>query len=247
MTILLIRPNRNEVDVHALNAFDIPAIVDPYLSLSAFSNPKGVRRMKEALNGPGETWLVITSPNALQYFEESLNPGELKNIISNNSKLRFAAIGDQTETQLIEYGAKNILRAKDSYSENLADLLITFKPARVVIPSGSIAMKELPAKLIASGSSVIEEVVYSTNQVTDPPKSVSEIELGNISGVLLRSPSAARAFVFFAGLPDIHIFCAGKTTAATATNLGLVVSGIATDPTPETVAKMIFNKLKDTE
>jgi uroporphyrinogen-III synthase len=244
MTILLIRPNRNEVDAQALNALNIPTISDPYLTLSAFSNPEGVLRMKEALSATDEVWLIITSPNALQYFEEQLKPGELKDIILSNPNLRFAAIGDQTEAQLIKLGAKEVLRAKESYSESLANLLITQKPAKVVIPSGSISMKELPAKLLASGFTVIEEVVYLTNQVTKTPRSVNEIKLGNITGVLLRSPSAARAFVHFVGDKNIYVFCAGKTTAATAIELGLPVSGISMDPTPEVLAKMIFDKLK---
>jgi uroporphyrinogen-III synthase len=73
---------------------------------------------------------------------------------------------------------------------------------------------------------------------------VKQIAGGQISGVLLRSPSAARAFVDFTGSVDIPVFCAGRTTATQAEVLGLTVSAVSADPSPETVALTISEYLK---
>lgn len=244
MSILLIRANRNDVDQAALDVHGVESIVDPYLSISKVNNPGGIARLREALIAPGSKWLVVTSTNALSFFQAELNPGELEQIIQTAPDLNFAAIGAQTEKLLNDLGAHNVLRASEADSDSLASVIAKTEPCPVIIPSSSIAMKSLSRTLITHGFELVEEVIYATEAVTRFPTSVKQIANGQISGVLLRSPSAARAFVDFNGVVDLPVFCAGRTTAAQAGMLGLSVSAVSVDPSPETVALTISEYLK---
>ncbi|WP_280797917.1 uroporphyrinogen-III synthase [Aurantimicrobium minutum] len=244
MSILLIRANRNEVDQSALESYGVDCIVDPYLSIAKVHNPVGIARLREALIAPGNKWLVATSTNALSFFQAELKTGELQKIIQTQRDLRFAAIGAETEKQLREVGAEKVLRSSEADSQSLAKVIAETEPCPVVIPSSSIAMKSLSQTLNSRGFELIEEVIYATESVTHIPASVKQIAANQISGVLLRSPSAARAFVGFNGIVDLPVFCAGRTTATQAGVLGLTVSAVSADPSPETVALTISEYLK---
>jgi uroporphyrinogen-III synthase len=65
------------------------------------------------------------------------------------------------------------------------------------------------------------------------------------SGVLLRSPSAARAFFEFNGTTELPVFCAGHTTSAQASNVGLKVAAVSSDPSPAAVARSVFDYFKE--
>lgn len=244
MTILLIRANRNEVDEDALRERGIPSVVDPYLTITPAENPAGVARMREALSAPGQKWLVVTSTNSLPMLAAALNPGELDIIIGHQPDLRFAAIGAQTELQLRERGAGEILRGRDADSSSLAELLSTQEPCPVIIPSSNISMRTLHSELTQRGFSVVEEVVYVTETVAQVPPSCAGVHSGKYAGVLLRSPSAARAFATFNRDSSIPLFCAGRVTAAQVENLGLSPAAVSPDPTPDSIAQTIDEYLK---
>jgi uroporphyrinogen-III synthase len=245
MTVLLIRANRNEVDQSALQRRGITSVIDPYLSITPVKNSAGVKRMHNALKTAGKKWLVATSTNSLHFFAEALQPGELEYLIRTDPELRFAAIGEQTEQQLRELGAKEVLRASSADSSSLAMELGKLQPCPVIIPSSNIAMKSLGNELQQHGFRLIEEVVYSTAEVSSTPKSVAGVSSGVFSGVLLRSPSAARAFFNFNGLTEIPMFCAGRTTSAQAGVLGLKIALVSTNPSPASVAQSISDYYKE--
>ncbi|MDF9809802.1 uroporphyrinogen-III synthase [Aurantimicrobium minutum] len=245
MTILLIRANRNDADQKALSSLGIDTKIDPYLVISAVENPAGVERIRQALKATGNKWLVATSTNSLGFLETAMLPGELTNLIRTQPGLNCAAIGELTEQQLRELGARTVLRAPISDSQSLSNVLGNLEPCPVVIPSSNIAMKSLSHGLAKRGFTLIEEVVYSTNIVTQIPASVAEIAEGKFTGVLLRSPSAARAFAAFNGAVTLPVFCAGRTTSAQAVELGLNVVTVSSDPTPLSVAQSITSYLKE--
>lgn len=245
MTILLIRANRNESDQQALQARGIQSVIDPYLAIHPVHNPDGVERMRAALCAPGMKWLIATSTNSLPLFESALAPGELEEIIRTQPDLYFAAIGSQTELQLRALGASQVLRDTGADSSSLAQLLGKQAPCPVIIPSSKIAMRNFENILPQHGFSLIEEVVYSTETVNHEPVSVRGVRTGEYSGVLLRSPSAVRAFAAFNRVIDIPIFCAGRTTSAQAEILGMTPAGVSPDPSPDSVAQTISNYLKD--
>jgi uroporphyrinogen-III synthase len=237
--ILLIRPNRNEADAAALAEFGIETQIDPYLEISQVNNVLGAQKMLDALKSKNEKWLILTSSNSMQYWQNLLGPGELEKVIFESESIQFAAIGQQTERQLFALGADEVVVADRFDSASLAETLSGGNPIPVVIPAGSIAMQTLDNSLSGLGFDVISEVVYQTNPVVTAPNSVGQIAAGVFDAVLLRSPSAARTFLSKIPSPRLRIFCGGNTTAKAVQALGVKPDLISADPSPEAIAKAV--------
>lgn len=244
-TVLLIRANRNDVDAQALALAGIRTVIDPYLSISSSGNIQGARRLIEELQSSETTWLVATSTNALDFFEQLLSPGQLTSVIRSSPQLKFAAIGEQTKHELELRGAVDVRIPQHSHAEGLSELLVQSNAHRIVIPSGSISMNTLNEVLFANGIELFDEVMYITEPVAQGPESVQLVKRGLTNAVLFRSPSAARAFQLFNGTPSLKVFCAGKTTARQAEQLGFSVAAISETPSPHNVAQTIAAHLKD--
>jgi uroporphyrinogen-III synthase len=237
--VLLIRPNRNEADAEALAEFGIETQIDPYLAISQVSNVLGAQKMLDALRSETEKWLILTSSNSLQYWQNLLDPGELEKVVFESESIQFAAIGQQTRRQLFALGANEVVVADRFDSASLAKTLSGGNPIPVVIPAGSIAMQTLDNSLSALGFDVISEVVYQTNPAGTPPNSISQIAAGVFDAVLLRSPSAARTFLSMNPSPRLSIICGGNTTAKAVQALGVKPDLISADPSPEAIAKAV--------
>ncbi|MEZ7820633.1 MAG: uroporphyrinogen-III synthase [Aquiluna sp.] len=239
MKILLIRPNRNDADAAALAKFGIKTEIDPYLEISQVNNVLGAQKMLDALRSKAEKWLILTSSNSLQYWQNLLSPGELEKVVFESESIQFAAIGQQTKKQLFALGANEVVVADRFDSASLAKTLSGGKPIPVVIPAGSIAMQTLDNSLSGLGFDVISEVVYQTNPVVTAPNSVRQIAAGVFDAVLLRSPSAARTFLSKNPSPRLSIICGGNTTAKAVQALGVKPDLIAADPSPDAIAKAV--------
>jgi len=87
MKILLIRPNRNDADAAALAKFGIKTEIDPYLEISQVNNVLGAQKMLDALRSKAEKWLILTSSNSLQYWQNLLSPGELEKVVFESESI----------------------------------------------------------------------------------------------------------------------------------------------------------------
>ena len=239
MKVLLIRPNRNEADAAALAEFGIETQIDSYLEISQVNNVLGAQKMLEVLRSKTEKWLILTSSNSLQYWQNLLAPSELEKVVFESESIQFAAIGQQTSRQLFALGANEVVVANRFDSESLAQTLAGGNPIPVVIPAGSIAMQTLDNSLSGLGFDVISEVVYQTNPVVTAPNSVGQIAAGVFDAVQLRSPSAARTFLSMNPSPRLRIICGGNTTAKAVRDLGAKPDLISADPSPEAIAKAV--------
>jgi uroporphyrinogen-III synthase len=124
--------------------------------------------------------------------------------------------------------------------EELADL----PPARAMFPCGNLALDTLPDGLRQLGWHLAQVVVYETSTVAQEPMSVELIRRSELSAIVLRSPSAARALVHFVAVPaDIPVICAGSTTADAARELGIEVAAVATSPGAPDVAEAVAKVL----
>jgi uroporphyrinogen-III synthase len=240
---LLIRANRNEVDQKELAKLGIESIIDPYLEISQVPNSLGAERLFAALASDQPKWLVLTSTNALHFWSNLLPENALENLVRTSKSVKYAAIGEQTAEQLRAFGAPDVFRSSANDGVSLAEQLAATDPMPVVIPSGSIAMQDIPSALEANGFEIISEVVYQTDMVSDPPASTKLIEAGELDCVILRSPSSVRAFAKFNPASKLAAVCAGRSTAKEAERLGLFVAKVSPDPTPESVAKTTFEYL----
>jgi len=239
VTTLLIRPNRNEVDREALQAFGIDTLIDPYLRIEPVDNPTGALRLVEKLREASPCWLIITSANALSYWLEQLPQGALEEVMASHPTIRYAAIGEHTATLLRERGIDKVLVPDLKNARSLAQLLVHTQPCPVVIPAGSISMRSLPETLVPAGFEVVEEVFYHTEPTPEPPKTAGRLKDYGIDSVLLRSPSAAQAFLAFNPTLDgkIPLICGGVTTAHRVRALGIEPDLVCVDPSPQVIAQ----------
>ena len=245
MNVLLIRPRRNEDDRAALDAKGIQTIVEPWLEVAAVANEAGAMRLVELLGAPGPKWLVVTSLNAIDFWQQQLPAGLLEATIAENPSIRFAAIGESTARRARELGATEVLLAEEGTSRYVADAIAVHEPAPVVLPSGSISMGSIPDRLQPKGFVMHEEVFYTTAVVDTPPPSARQVREGRLDAVVLRSPSAARALQQHC--PDPHpsvaLIATGPTTAAEMARLGLRVSATSPSSSPAAVADTVAQAL----
>jgi uroporphyrinogen-III synthase len=243
--VLLIRSAGNEEDASALSQFDIPTLIDPYLTISTSKNSEDAQALLNHLkNAPAPIWIVATSVNAIERWADLISSEELLKAITDRSELQFAAIGDKTAAVLNKYGAKNVLIPKVANAESLVATLLSHEKATIILPSGNIAMKTLPSQLGATGWQIHRGVVYETEFVKNPPKSVELVERKEISAIVFRSPSSVRAFFTFITDTELPLICAGETTAKELEFLNKECSIISANPSPKAVAEAVKSVLE---
>jgi uroporphyrinogen-III synthase len=244
-SVLLIRSAGNEEDAAALAKVNISSIIDPYLSITCAQDTEPAEILLEKISTlPSPVWLVATSINAIERWAEIVTIERMRNAIYNRKDLNFAAIGEKTASVLEKYGAKNVLLPKQANVEALIESLNLKEKANIILPSGNIAMKNLPSFLAKNGWTVHREVVYQTDIVVSQPKSSKMIEDDQIAAVIFRSPSSVRAFFQFNKGVVLPFICAGETTASELRNLGITCDRVSEDPTPTSVAKAVQQVLE---
>ena len=243
--ILLIRANGNELDAAALNELGIPTDIDPYLSI--VPNPDrspAFELLGATLNAVTPTWIIATSINAISTWSRIVGSEKLKAAFTN-PYLSFAAIGESTKNRLAELGGANILIGASMNSQSLLESLKSLPATTAIIPSGNLAMDTLPVGLETAGWKIIRGEVYQNSVVTKVPTSTTRIHNGEFSALLLRSPSAARAFVHFLPQCNIPVICGGPTTALECERLGLNIALIAPEPTSIQLALLTHKWLEN--
>ena len=243
--ILLIRANGNELDAAALNELGIPTDIDPFLSI--VTNPDrspAFELLGATLNAATPTWIIATSINAISTWSQIVGSEKLKAAFTN-PYLSFAAVGESTKNRLAELGGANIFIGASLNSQSLLESLKSLPATTAIIPSGNLAMDTLPVGLETAGWKIIRGEVYQNSVVTKVPTSTTRIHNGEFSALLLRSPSAARAFVHFLPQCNIPVICGGPTTALECERLGLNIAVIAPEPTSIQLALLTHKWLEN--
>lgn len=243
--VLLIRSDNNESDQAALQALGIPTLVDPYIAVNISADTTQAQDLLSLLeSAEAPLWLIATSVNALKFWGESVGVERLRDAISANQRLRFAAIGETTANALRQLGAKDVYVPAIATGRTLADdLIATFPVGHALIPGGNLAMTTLPAVLISAGWQISTAITYTTSRIAHEPKSAQLVRDKEVSAVLFRSPSAVRALAYFVAEPEIPLICAGVTTAREVEEQGWTVSAISSEPSAEVVASTIYSIL----
>jgi len=243
--ILLTRGIGNERDTQALQNLGIDTVSESFTQITAGQESDAHELL--ALAESFTAWVVITSINAIDFWGELVGVCELKKVFDSNSQLNFAAVGESSAAALRAYGQTEIKIPVIPSAEGLLDLLLKESSSSALIPTGNLARKVIPYGLREAGWNVETRVVYKNDPVTTAPRSIRALERDEFDGILLRSPSAVRALISFLPKPNTAIFCGGTTTADQARELGLTVTGVTDNPTPEGIAKMISEKLKGSQ
>ena len=225
--ILLVRPDRNDSDAAALEQAGLPALIDPYLRVEPVSGP-AARALADELANSTDAWLVVTSPRTMAAWRDAVGAELLDRAIAvaRGHGLRIAAVGEATAATIAHIPD---LTAREAGAAGLAAALAGQPPAVAFLPQGRRARRELAEALTALGWTVRAATVYDTIEVDVRPASAGGLR--NLSGVLLRSPSAVAAFARWqprpAGLP---LFAVGPTTARSARDRGWPVHELPVAP-----------------
>ncbi|MDO9485293.1 MAG: hydroxymethylbilane synthase [Actinomycetota bacterium] len=244
--VLLVRANDNEADAQALAALGIGSVTDSYLNMSTSLSRANADVLLAKLED-GVDWLVVTSQIAMPSWASLVGRDRLANALAE-AKLKgmqVAVVGSKTAESVQELGVSiDLIPVLPSAVGLLAEL--PTGGGTVVFPHGSIAMRALPDGLRNRGWTITDGVVYETSVVRPEPISTTLLRSGDISAIILRSPSAARAVAQHLGSRTaIPVIVSGPTTAEQAESLGFTVAAVASSPSAtdmaQAVAQVVLN------
>ncbi|MGV1005334.1 MAG: uroporphyrinogen-III synthase [Candidatus Nanopelagicales bacterium] len=241
--ILLIRPDGNEADAQALDALGLPSWIDPYLQVAP-TDPATGEKLLVAL-GEAVGWVLIASPRTLRRWAALVGADRLRAALAGAAEAgwRFGVVGAATARALGEWVTASALVPSEQSAAGLLRELPP-GPARALLPGSAIARPELAAGLRARGWDVLAAPVYRTAAVRAAPPSAAPLSRGELPGVVLRSPSAARAMLLHARPPAATLLvAAGPTTQAAASEQGLFCL-LAPSGTPAEVAATLAEALR---
>ena len=248
LPVLLIRSEGNDSDAESLNALGIDSIDDPYVRIAPVGDSMMAHMLVEQLRerADEQTWFIATSPMTMPALIELVGEHVLREAIASavSRGVHAAATGERTARTLRDLGFPKVMVPMVSSAKALVEELADLPPARAMFPCGNLALDTLPDGLKQLGWHLAQVVVYDTTTVMQEPMSVELIRTGQLSAVILRSPSAARALVHFVAPPlAMPVICAGSTTADAARDLGIEVAAVAASPGADDVAAAVAGVL----
>jgi hydroxymethylbilane synthase len=212
---------------HGLVPRNVPAI-DVALRTDA------VQALDAALHGAD--WVVITSRYGARALIRAARP---------RPSLRLAVVGRAVARTLRAAGFEVAVVPVQETAAALADAIPLGAGEHVVVVRGDLAPATLAERLAARGASVRTVVAYSTAEA--PATSLPTIRdalADRPVAVVLASGSAARGWLALADaahdsdrVRSIPCIAIGRSTAAEAGGLGLVVAATSPQPDPGTVAR----------
>lgn len=237
--ILVPRPaERSGPIMRALRAAGYEPDLVPLIRIEPADDPDSIIDLVGALAGGRFGWLAVSSASAVApLVDAAAHLGlDLPEALSGT---RVGVVGKATAAALEAAGVRVDLVSSRGSAESLARDWPTpdafpHHPARVLLPHGDLAEPTLAEGLRAKGWAVRTVVAYRTRPVDPPPRVRLAWDRGDYDGVILTSSSTARQLAAALGLPPagMPVCCIGKTTAATARELGMTVA-VAKEPSPQ--------------
>jgi uroporphyrinogen-III synthase len=241
--VLLIRGSGNERDAQSFAARGIPTVSESFTRITPGEKEAALQLLELATQV--NSWVIVTSRNGVDYWNRLVAPRSLAEVLLNNSRLKFAAIGPGSAAALKLLGISEVLTPLKQSSEGLLDLLGSYPASTAIMPVGNLAKNILSEGLRGKGWTIHTGVVYVNSPVLVLPEAVRGVERGDFSAVLLRSPSAVRAFAHFLPYSKIPLICGDNSTSDAARELRLNVLAVADDPSPETIANLVVRTLEE--
>ncbi len=232
-----------------LRSAGVGIVADDYLVVEPCVDAGAEQRALRCLDAVATTsdWLLVTSKAALAALTALAGEPVVRRALEAGQQrgLRSAAVGSATAGGLARLGAVDVLVPSDQTAEGLLAELGGRGPGSAILPRGDQALPTLADGLRSAGWSVDDQVVYETRPVSERPLSAARVAAGGFAVVVVRSPSAARALVGFAGqVPTATcVVCGGPTTAAEARRLGIGRIAVSPAPTERELARTVFQSL----
>ncbi len=151
----------------------------------------------------GFDWLVVTSVNSVQYFEDCLHSAGKS--YSNLLHCRVAAIGEATARALRSKGLETCLVPQPGVSDALAKAIGNSetrpRDKKVLLPQGSLAKSDIIHTLEQHGMLVTPVVCYKTLYRRPSPEEITLLLDFLPDAITFFSPSAVESFAA-SDLPD---------------------------------------------
>ena len=190
-------------------------------------------------------WVVFTSRNAVRALFDGLSALDVR----LPPTISIAAVGEATARELNHRGVDVACLPSAATASSLAESLIArgIDGARVLLPLGDRARRDVPDALRAAGASVDEIVVYRTvTPAHSDPAALDAVERGIADVVVFASPSAV------ANLPGmlpsgvdalrrVTAVCIGPTTGGAARDAGISRVLIADRPASDALLEVILD------
>ena len=237
LPVLLIRGSENDRDVAAIAALGIDSVDEAFPEISPGKLEDAQELLMAAEHGDG--WLVITSRNSMKYWSQLVGEKVLRETLHANSKLKFAAIGNGCAQTLLDLGIDKFLVPERADSDHLLKELRKFSPSDLIFPAGNLSRTTLTNVLSQLGWKIHSKVVYINSPKPVSSEIIERIQAKSFSAIVLRSPSSVTALHAIIGNPPIPLIFGGPITAQSARELGMEIAGIASDPSPESLANMV--------
>ena len=247
--VLLVRPDGNDEDAAALAEVGVPTLVEPYLTWLPDPDPEPARELLDVLRCAADeppTWLLLTSPRTYRGWAALVGADRLGDALraACDRGLRLGAVGAATAATVPGLAGAVVLAPTPS-AAGLLDRLRNELPGTALLPVSRRAAATLPDGLRELGWQVHVTPVYDIVTVAERPASADLVDTGQVSGVLLRSPSAVRALAAHAHPgPRTTVFAVGPSTSAEAARHPWHVVSLAVGP-PGTVARDVAAALGD--
>ncbi|UTT38567.1 uroporphyrinogen-III synthase [Glutamicibacter mishrai] len=249
--LILRNPARAEATVRQFEQLGITSWCAQLVTAIWPEDRQELETMAQRLVDGGYSWLAITSVSTVQVLEQVLGSRTLP------SSLRIASVGEKTSQAI----AAKLGRSVDFQPQvqSAAGMLDLWRPepgSVICYPHGDLASSTLSDALADKPVTVDEVIAYQSVDAPAAgtpvdaarvPEAVNVLHPGNIGGklgqmdlIVFSAPSIVRRFAQLAGgrIPQkVRTIAIGAPTAKALKAVGLPVDAIASEPTPQGLAR----------
>ncbi|MGB0882382.1 MAG: uroporphyrinogen-III synthase [Vicingaceae bacterium] len=229
-TVLVTRSKEQaEEFIHQLKSLGAKTISLPLINTKAINQTELIQNIQTH----HFDWIIFTSPNAVNYFFETVNP---LNVTS-----KIAVVGSKTKAFVESKKLKVDFIPTKFIAKQLAEELPLSGNETIFIPRSSLAKDDAIAILENRNCSVKTLSIYENYQVSYTKEEVENIIYQNVDFITFTSGSTVLSFLKL-GIPvkNEKVICIGPETEKVATQNNIKVTATAN---PHTIEGMI-NSIK---
>jgi len=181
---------------------------------------KNQEELSSKLNQNGYNWIIFTSPNAVQFFFETISPKEI------NSKI--ATVGSKTKELINALGLTVDFIPSKFTAKQLATEIPVNENDTILIPRSNLAKNDIIEILKNRTCSIDTITIYENTAIRYSKKELDTIFKQQIDFITFTSGSTVASFMKLEiELNQEKIICIGPETAKIASDYNLSVSGIS--------------------
>ncbi len=166
-------------------------------------------------------WIIFTSPNAVTYFFDTVNPKEITS--------KIAVVGSKTKEVIEAFNLNVDFIPTKFIAKQLAKELPLSGSESIFIPRSSIAKNDAISILENRNCYIKTLSIYENYQVNYSKEELNKVTNQNIDFITFASGSTIKSFLELDfPIKNEKIICIGPETAKVAEQYKILVAGIAT-------------------